>query len=82
MGNSPDKHEWLLLIHQIPPKPSYFRVKVWRRLLALGAIPIKNSVYVLPNADDARALAMASAGRAIRPSKWAAFSCSKISSRL
>jgi hypothetical protein len=39
---------------QIPPKPSYFRVKVWRRLQALGAIAIKNSVYVLPNTDDAR----------------------------
>ena len=45
---------WLLLIHQLPPKPSYLRVKVWRRLQALGAVPIKNSVYVLPNTDDAR----------------------------
>jgi hypothetical protein len=45
---------WLLLLPQIPPKPSYFRVKVWRRLQALGAIAIKNSVYVLPNTDDAR----------------------------
>jgi hypothetical protein len=45
---------WLLLIHQLPPKPSYLRVKVWRRLQALGAVPIKNSVYVLPNGDEAR----------------------------
>jgi len=45
---------WLVLIHQIPPKPPYLRVKVWRRLQALGAVPIKNSVYVLPNTDDAR----------------------------
>src|SRR5262245_24392124 len=45
---------WLLLIHQLPPKPPYLRVKVWRRLQALGAVPIKNSVYVLPNTDDAR----------------------------
>src|SRR5687767_10052037 len=44
---------WLLLIHQIPPRPSYFRVKVWRRLQRLGAVAIKNSVYVLPRADDA-----------------------------
>lgn len=43
-----------MLIPQIPPKPSYFRVKVWRRLQALGAIAIKGSVYVLPNTDDAR----------------------------
>ena len=25
---------WLLLIHQLPPKPDYFRVKIWRRLQA------------------------------------------------
>jgi hypothetical protein len=39
---------WLLLIHQIPPKPAYFRAKVGRRLQRAGAVPIKNSVYVLP----------------------------------
>jgi hypothetical protein len=39
---------WLLLIHQIPPKPAYFRAKVGRRLQRLGAVAIKNSVYVLP----------------------------------
>jgi hypothetical protein len=44
--------EWLLLIHQIPPKPDYFRVKVRRRLDRLGAIPLKNSVYVLPSQAD------------------------------
>ena len=43
---------WVLLIHQIPPKPDYFRVKVWRRLQRLGAVAIKNSVYVLPRADE------------------------------
>src|SRR2546427_2041772 len=41
-------------IHQIPPKPDYFRVKVWRRLQKLGAVAIKNSVYVLPRSDSAR----------------------------
>ncbi len=43
---------WLLLIHQIPPTPSYFRVKVWRRLQRLGAVAIKNSVYILPRSDQ------------------------------
>lgn len=43
---------WLLLIHQIPPKPAYLRVKVWRRLQKLGAVPLKNSVYVLPMNDQ------------------------------
>src|SRR5688572_27324868 len=44
---------WLLLIHQLPPKPDYFRVKIWRRLHGLGAVPVKNSVYVLPRSDQA-----------------------------
>lgn len=44
---------WVLLIHQIPPKPAYLRVKVGRRLQRLGAVPIKNSVYVLPNTPEA-----------------------------
>jgi hypothetical protein len=39
---------WLLLIHQLPPKPDYFRVKIWRRVQGLGAVAIKNSVYALP----------------------------------
>jgi hypothetical protein len=44
--------EWLLLIHQIPPKPDYFRVKVRRRLDRLGSVALKNSVYVLPLNED------------------------------
>ena len=45
--------DWLLLIHQIPPKPDYFRVKVRRRLHQLGAMPIKSSVYALPATQQA-----------------------------
>src|SRR5579859_178324 len=37
-----------MLVHQIPPKPSYFQAKVGRRLHRIGAVAIKNSVYVLP----------------------------------
>lgn len=44
---------WLLLIHQLPPSPAYFRVKTWRQLQALGAVALKNSVYVLPASDEA-----------------------------
>src|SRR5438552_2972959 len=44
---------WLLLIHQLPPKPDYFRVKIWRRLQRIGAVAIKNSVYVLPHTEQA-----------------------------
>jgi len=43
---------WLLLIHQIPPKPAYLRVKIGRRLARVGAVAIKNSVYVLPRGDS------------------------------
>src|SRR5262245_15534395 len=39
---------WILLIHQLPAKPAYLRVKIWRRLQALGAVTVKNTVYVLP----------------------------------
>jgi hypothetical protein len=44
---------WLLLIHEIPPRPSYLRVKVGRRLRALGAVAVKNSVYILPRSEAA-----------------------------
>ena len=53
MDQAPDG-PWLLLLHQIPPQPGYFRVKMWRRLQALGAVAIKNSAYVLPRTDQAR----------------------------
>lgn len=46
--------EWLLLIHQIPPKPDYFRVKVRRRLQRIGAVALKNSVYLLPRREETR----------------------------
>jgi hypothetical protein len=48
----PTEPRWLLLIHQIPPKPNYLRVKIWRRLQRLGAVAIKNSVYVLPRSEQ------------------------------
>ena len=44
---------WVLLTHQIPPEPSSFRVKVWRKLQALGAVSVRKAVYVLPSAGDA-----------------------------
>jgi hypothetical protein len=49
----PREPRWLLLIHQIPPKPDYLRVKIWRRLQRVGAVAIKNSVYVMPRSDQA-----------------------------
>jgi hypothetical protein len=45
---SKDRQEWLLLVHQLPPNPTNLRVRTWRKLQTLGAVPIKNSVYALP----------------------------------
>lgn len=50
---APTDPRWLLLIHQLPPKPDYLRVKVRRRLQKMGAVALKNSVYLLPNTDEA-----------------------------
>ena len=44
---------WLVLIHQLPPKPDYLRVKVRRKIQRIGAVALKNSVYVLPGTDEA-----------------------------
>src|SRR3954464_11748142 len=52
-GKPASEPGWLLLIHQIPPKPNYFRVKIWRRLQKLGAVGIKNSVYAVPCVEEA-----------------------------
>ena len=52
-SESPAGRPWLLLIHQVAPKPDYLRVKVRRRLHKLGAVALKNSVYVLPASDAA-----------------------------
>jgi hypothetical protein len=35
-------------VHQLPPRPLYLRAKVRQRLARVGAVALKNSVYVLP----------------------------------
>jgi hypothetical protein len=50
---TPEPARWLLLIHQLPPKPDYLRVKVRRRLRRLGAVALKHTVYLLPNTEEA-----------------------------
>ena len=54
LNHSTSSPRWLLLIHQIPPDPAYLRVRIGRRLQALGAVPVKNAVYVLPATEAAR----------------------------
>lgn len=48
------RRRWLLFIHQLPSHPSNLRVTTWRRLQQIGAIPLKQAVYALPDTPDAR----------------------------
>jgi len=52
-AKEPSTARWLLLIHQLPPSPAYLRVKTGRQLQKVGAVAVKNSVYVLPNTESA-----------------------------
>jgi len=45
-------YSWLLLIQQLPAKPAYLRVKIWRRLQDLGAVAVKNAVHALPMNEE------------------------------
>lgn len=45
---------WLVLLHQLPARPSAARVAAWRRLQALGAVQLKNAAYVLPATPETR----------------------------
>jgi hypothetical protein len=53
-GVSPGPARWLLLVHQLPARPSNLRVRTWRRLQQLGAIAVKQAAYVLPDSSGAR----------------------------
>jgi hypothetical protein len=53
-GESGTGERWLLLVFQLPSKPAYLRVKVWRRLQALGAVAVKNAAYALPATAEAQ----------------------------
>src|SRR5438552_18566359 len=47
----PEQHLLLLLVG-LPPHPSSLRVRVWRRLKSLGAVPLKRSAYLLPDTPE------------------------------
>jgi hypothetical protein len=49
----PSPRAWLMFVHQLPPEPPALRVRVWRRLQAMGALQLKSSVYLLPDGDAA-----------------------------
>lgn len=53
MTDARESTPWLLLIHQLPAHPAYPRVKLHRRLQAIGAVAVKKTVHALPATDDA-----------------------------
>lgn len=44
---------WLVLVYRVPSEPTRLRATVWRRLKALGAIYLQNSVAALPAGPQA-----------------------------
>jgi hypothetical protein len=51
---APTTPRWLLFVHQLPTSPSNLRVRTWRRLQQIGALPVKQAVYALPDSPTAR----------------------------
>ena len=49
----PAEQRWLVFVHQLPAHPSNARVKTWRRLQQIAAVPVKHAVHVLPNTAQA-----------------------------
>jgi hypothetical protein len=47
-----EQQQLLLLLVGVPPRPSSLRVRVWRRLRSLGAVPLKRSAYLLPDTAE------------------------------
>jgi len=45
-------HRWLILVHRIPPRPLYLRAKMRQRLDDVGAVAVKNAVYLLPHGAE------------------------------
>jgi hypothetical protein len=44
--------KWLFFFYTVPAKPGNLRMKVWRRLIKMGAASLKGSVYILPYSED------------------------------
>jgi len=44
---------WWVLAFQLPTQAAYARVKIWRRLQAVGAASFKNALYLMPATEEA-----------------------------
>ena len=49
MDAETDLSGWLVLLAQLPSKPSSARVAMWRRMRAAGATPVVNGAWMLPH---------------------------------
>jgi CRISPR/Cas system-associated endoribonuclease Cas2 len=43
---------WLLLVYKVPAEPAAKRIAVWRKLKAMGAVYLQNSVCLTPETED------------------------------
>ncbi len=52
-GSGDGARRWWVLAFQLPAQPAYARVKIWRRLQAVGAASFKNALYFMPATEEA-----------------------------
>lgn len=45
---SATNYHWILFFYSVPSKPVSNRMSVWRKLMKVGAVPLKGAVYILP----------------------------------
>lgn len=43
--------KWVILIYEIPNKPSSKRLYIWRKLKKIGALSLQDCVFILPHTD-------------------------------
>src|SRR5437868_13339420 len=43
---------WIVFVYRLPAQPSRHRVGVWRELRRIGALPIQQSIYILPEGKE------------------------------
>jgi hypothetical protein len=48
------RYNWLVLTFQLPARPTAARMRVWRQLQRLGAVPVKGGAYLLPHTPQTR----------------------------
>jgi hypothetical protein len=44
--------QWILIFYGVPARPVGARIKLWRRVSACGAVPLKDAVYILPHSPE------------------------------